>query len=496
VAARLAAAERGILEAAAVLGSPFDPTLLAEVAEEDRESLRRRLARLAVRGVIVRTPGGTFRFRHDLLREALYQGMGDEARVVLHGRAARALAKMPRASTDPAVLAATADHYARAGETGAAIACLERSAEALVAASAPRAALERYLEAARLAETSDDGSRAAAGRRINIALQIGLLAAPALRVEEGERQLELALRLAREQNDAGAETRALLRRGQLRLHAGRFAEAVADLETVRARAEAQPRPDLVQLGQIYGALGDAHERNGDLRLAVEYLERALNTASERSALGEAGRYLAALGRASAKLGEPGRAGVHVQEALDLAAQRNDDGLRLRAMSARGISELMQGDYAGALKSFREAFDAARTLDDGDEMAIQEHNMGDMYLRLGNHARAYAHLRASYEVAAAAEWDWMLWINLMYLGYLDALRGDMESGIAGIEKALARAAELGYVQDLMQGHRLLGDLYRRKGWHAQAREHLRHALDAARQMHWVPAITELEHELAQ
>jgi len=442
----------------------------------------------------VRTPGGTFRFRHDLLREALYQGMGDEARTVLHGRAARALAKTPRASTDPAILAATAEHYARSGETAAAIACLERSAEALVAASAPRAALERYLEAAGLAERSDDGSALSATRRINIALQVGALAAAALRVEEGERQLELALRLARELGDPGGETRALLRRGQLRLHAGKFADAVADLEQVRKRVESQASPDPVQLGQIYGALGDAHERNGDLRTSVECLEKAVTVATDRGALGEAGRYLAALGRASAKLGEPERAQVHVQEALDLAAQRNDDGLRLRAMSARGICELMQADYPAALKSFREAFDAARTLDDGDEMAIQEHNMGDVYLRLGNHARAYAHLRSSFDVAARAQWDWMLWINLMYLGYLEALRGDLDAGIDQIEKALARTQELGYVQDLMQGHRLLGDLYRRKGLETQAKEHLAQALEAARQMHWVPAIAELEREL--
>ncbi|MEQ8461673.1 MAG: response regulator [Sandaracinaceae bacterium] len=109
----LPAATRRVFEAAAVVGSAFEPGVLADALEVARDDLDFALADAQRAGLIEADADGGHRFLHDAVREALLDGLDVEARRDLHHRVARALDT--RGGASPFVLAA---HYAsgRPGE--------------------------------------------------------------------------------------------------------------------------------------------------------------------------------------------------------------------------------------------------------------------------------------------------------------------------------------------------------------------------------------------
>ncbi len=147
----LPAPARALLDAAAVAGDPFESDLAAEVAEvADSEALD-LIDALVKSDVIRQTPvPRRFRFRHPLLRRAVYESAGPGWRVGAHARAAAALAAAGAAAP------ARAHHVERSARTGdeEAIAVLVEAGHA-TAPRAPATAGHWYGAATRLLADDD-----------------------------------------------------------------------------------------------------------------------------------------------------------------------------------------------------------------------------------------------------------------------------------------------------------------------------------------------------
>jgi predicted ATPase/class 3 adenylate cyclase len=125
---QLAPADRSTLRAAAVVGTSFEPGLLAGVLGQPLD--RRVLGRL--QAFVIPEASGTYRFRHALVRDTAYEGLPFARRRQLHGRLAETLERRAGdgASAEAAVLSLhffhaqrylPAAYYARiAGEQAAA----------------------------------------------------------------------------------------------------------------------------------------------------------------------------------------------------------------------------------------------------------------------------------------------------------------------------------------------------------------------------------------
>lgn len=85
--------ERAVAQAAAVLGDPFDPSVMAAVTGLGTPVVLAALDALAARGVVRADAAGAplFRFRHPLLRAVLHGRIPPGTRVAAHARAAEAL---------------------------------------------------------------------------------------------------------------------------------------------------------------------------------------------------------------------------------------------------------------------------------------------------------------------------------------------------------------------------------------------------------------------
>jgi DNA-binding winged helix-turn-helix (wHTH) protein len=107
--------EREMLAVAAVLGDEVEPGVLARATGATAEGVSHALGAAEDARVLERDGGGRFRFRHALLREALYEDLGASERARTHQRVARVLEDEPDA--DPSALAF---HWNRALPAGGA----------------------------------------------------------------------------------------------------------------------------------------------------------------------------------------------------------------------------------------------------------------------------------------------------------------------------------------------------------------------------------------
>jgi DNA-binding NarL/FixJ family response regulator len=142
----LSESARRVLDGAAVAGDPFDVDLAGAAAAMDGGEVLAGLDELT--GLDLVRPGETprhFRFRHPILRRAVYEAMPGGRRIAAHERAASALAALGAPAT------ARAHHVERAARQGdlEAVAVLREAAESS-ASRAPATSARWYAAALRL----------------------------------------------------------------------------------------------------------------------------------------------------------------------------------------------------------------------------------------------------------------------------------------------------------------------------------------------------------
>lgn len=124
---------RDLAGVAATVGREFGIDVLAAVADTDEDVLVRGLDELWRRWIVrergAGTPGATYEFTHDKIRQVAYHGVSPARRRRLHLRIAAVLERASTAGAGPES-SRIAAHYDRAGATEPAIAWYRRAAEA------------------------------------------------------------------------------------------------------------------------------------------------------------------------------------------------------------------------------------------------------------------------------------------------------------------------------------------------------------------------------
>jgi predicted ATPase/class 3 adenylate cyclase len=298
IAARLdglPAAERRLLQDAAVLGKTFTMDALAALSAEanDLNSLVGALARKEVLGVQAdpRSPEhGQYGFLQDLVRHVAYETLSRRERRTRH-LAAAAYLSAAFAEDEDEVVEVIASHFVaayRADPDAADAAQIKAQAQGMLIRAAERAAslaaaaeARRYFEQA--VELTDDETRRAA-----LLDEAGEMARRAGDPDAARRLFEQSIELYEAAPDTHAAARVHLRLGHLDNATGRRDEAIDRLENVLAAiSDDEPDEDLALLA---ASLAFAYWYSGDVERAAERAELALDIA-------EAHAYPLALARA-------------------------------------------------------------------------------------------------------------------------------------------------------------------------------------------------------
>jgi class 3 adenylate cyclase/tetratricopeptide (TPR) repeat protein len=423
---RLAPADKSTLRAAAVVGMSFEEGLLAEVLGGPTEAgLWQRLRAF----VAVETPG-TFRFQHELVRDAAYEGLPYARRRQLHGQLAEALER--RAGDAPQAEAAQLSlHYFRARRYPAASYYARIAGERAAAVYAnPEAA--RFLEMALEAARSEPGPAAAEVSRLAEALGD-------IRYRLGEfRAADRAFAEARKSADGDPVGYARLCEKTALVVARTSGVSPALRWTARGR-------------EALAGLADADaDRQDALLLAARTLLRyrqgryaeAAATAAEaiavarhcgaRDVLARALYLLDIVDQARGRYGgEP-----WAEQALAIFRELANLSWQAQALNALGGRAYFEGRWDDALGYYRQAGEAFERVGDQWNAAITACNAGEILSNQGRYAEAEDATRPAERVLRASGSPPEIAFAATVLGTTAARRGQPDRALRLLEAARA------------------------------------------------------------
>lgn len=370
---------RGLLNAAAVVGDPFEPELAAAAAGLSLDKKLPLLDELVRRDFVRRTDvPRRFRFRHPIVRKAVYEEIEDGWRLAAHARVAEALAARGERA---AVLAHHVEQSARRGDA-AAIEVLRNAAHAS-ARRAPESAARWYRAAVRLLSEQ----RAGAQRIELLSALAGVLAGVGRFAESRAALLELlelvpadAVALRVKSTAACAAVEHLLG-----LHREAHARLASTLEQLPDPASADAAALMIDLA-VDAYYVNEYERMREYGVSALQVVRPLG---DRPVTAAASAVVAA---ANAYLGRAQEAEAYRAEAAGLVDSLSDDALALRLDAAAhlGTAEVYLDHYEDGARHLARGRAVGRATGQGELFPLLTQMEGVALFTLGRlHAAAEA-----------------------------------------------------------------------------------------------------------
>jgi DNA-binding CsgD family transcriptional regulator len=422
----LSTAARALVWGAAVAGDPVDLALAAATAGIGEDAARESVDELLSVRLLARTDTPSrYRFRHPIVRQAVYEAAGEGWRLAAHARAADALAERHGSAS------ARAHHVERVAGVGdeQAIALLIQAGGA-AAARAPAGAARWYRAALRLLPQDES----AVARRLELLVPMASALVAAGCLEQGLNALLDALELV--PTGFGAARVRLIGacagcENLLGRHDAAHARLLAALAQQGDHASADAAALQVELAA--DAIFDT-----DFDAALDWAERALVTARQlrdpaltavAAALGSFAAYT--LGR----LGQAEHARVEAVAALDSI---DDDVLagRLDAPYYLGFAEFFCERYDDAIGHLQRGIAVSRVSGQGQYLVAMMVGLAFALQARGRLAAALEMAQSAVEAARLADNPQMIGFALLADAWTAAMSGNLEQAVRAGEEALA------------------------------------------------------------
>jgi DNA-binding CsgD family transcriptional regulator/tetratricopeptide (TPR) repeat protein len=414
---------RLVLEGASVAGDPFEPELAAAAAATSEASAMDAIDRL-LQFDLVRTTDvpRRFRFRHALVRRAVYEATPAGWRLGAHERCAEALAARGATATARAY---HVERSAREGDVGA-VAILREAGEA-AAGLAPTSAARWFGAALRLLPDV-----ASSEERVALLLaRAGSLAATG-RFAESHADLLACLEIAT--RDAKAwRVRVTTACAAIEHLLGLQKEAHEHLSGALADQEGAGSAEAVEL-MMELTVDGFHA--GDFEAMRGWADRAVAAATslgDRPLLAAA---LAVRAWAGAVAGDGDRAQTHGDEATKLVDELSDDELarRLGALAHLASADLFLDRFTAATRHGERALQIGRVTGQGDLFPLVVVMLGGSLSVRGRPLEAGELLDGAVEAARLAGNVQSLAWNLLNRAFAALVAGDLEVALATAEES--------------------------------------------------------------
>jgi tetratricopeptide (TPR) repeat protein len=232
--------------------------------------------------------------------------------------------------------------------------------------------------------------------------------------------------------------------------------------------------------EVYLATADADARSGEYEKAIEALREGLRLSHDaddsRAELG----CLMPLSLTYARMGDVSAALATLEQAKQRAGAHGEPALMCQLYRLQSQIHFHARDQEASATAAAKAMDIARDAGLQHEAALNAHNMGEAFLRMGDHRRAFAALRNSYETALENGYVRLQMSNIRALGFIDATRFGSAEGRARVLSAIEYAKKHDLVWDRIQGTFLLAIIEQKRGDIEASRAQLRDVLETAAQ----------------
>ena len=346
--ARVSDAAQQVLRAAAVAGRRANDQLVLAASGLDDAGYEEAVREAVARQLLVPDGPDGYRFRHALLREAVYGDLLPGERTRLHGRFTALLADVPGAAAELAY------HSLTGHDVTGALAASVRAGEEAERIGAPAEAHRHYDQALELWDRVADAARLAGTNRGELGLKSALAAAASGDVPRAI-QLLRHVRAAALAGDATAEFRARTgeRLAYYLLQSDEPGWAPEALQVIKETVEQTPAgPPSPVRARAMATSAMAWMASGDSAAAVEWAERALTEAARSGADWIGADILVTLGMISSREGNAEEAISLFAAAHTQAADTRMFGVELRAAYHLAAARLARGDLAGSSAAAR------------------------------------------------------------------------------------------------------------------------------------------------
>lgn len=338
----LSAAARGLLRVVAVAGLSARHDVLATVTRMDQPEMAAALREAMDRHLLVAGDDEVMQFRHNLLREAVYDELLPGERLALHAAVAAAIdALHPDLEADAAITSELAHHWYEARDTGQALPAL--------------------LRAGRAAERMFAFGNAFAHLHLGLSLW-----PPMTESIDGITRQELRMRTAEAAALTGAYDRAIPLVG-----------AALDDDSVL-------EPDAMRTGALLERLAVYHLGSGNPDAAQPVALRALDLLSAEPPSVARAQVQGILAHALGLQCQFDESDRFAEEALATARLAGSAEAEIRALGCIGRNAASVGDTASGVRTLREALNLARSVADFSgaaeiaiELALALHWAGDL-----------------------------------------------------------------------------------------------------------------------
>ena len=419
-----------ILEGAAVAGDPFDPELAAAAAGEDGPAAVEALDDLLRLDLIRQTDvPRRFRFRHPLVRHAVYESMPGGSRLSAHERCADALAL--RGSL-PATIAHHVERSARQGDE-AAIALLRDAGEA-AAPRAPASAARWFGAALRLLPPTAPGDL-----RVELLLARSEALAATGQLGESHAALLESMKIVPQEAES-LRVRLTAACARVEHLLGKYKDAHAHLETALAELR---DPASAQGAELMIELAGDSLYHGDYTAMRAWASRAVDAAlllDNQALLASA---LAIRALASAVSGRAAEGQAFSGDAAGLIDSLADDQLggRLDALAHLATADFYLENFAGAGSHAERALRIGRATGKGDLFPLVVPMLGGSLWVRGRMAEAGEVLDDAIAAARLVDNPQGLSWNLFNRSYAAFAAGDIDLALATAIEAFDLAQQL-------------------------------------------------------
>ena len=411
----LAAEDRSLIQAAAVLGQRFSGEAVKALLDSDTFDITRLM-----QNGLVDPVGQDFHFKHALIRDGVYASLLKARRVELHGRAAAWFAD------NDAIL--YAEHLDRAEDDGAVAAYL--------AAASEQHGLRRYLRALNLVDRALEleGTREL---RLTLTCMQGDLRRDLAQVDASLQSFEAAIELAA--SDAEGSCAQIGLAEGMRLN-DRAEEGAAALDAAQAHAEA---------AGIKSDLAHIHYLRGNYLFPLGQFDRCME---EHAKVADYGREIGdiefeargegGLGDANYLRGRMITAGRHFERCLKLARAIDLKSIEVANLPMLAATKFYSLNLKDSLNDTLNASKQAQSIGRRREAIVALNGAGYMLFELDRIDEAEEQTRVSISFAEEIGAQRFLAINHGYLARIELRRGNRQSAYESARKAVDLAIASG------------------------------------------------------
>ena len=443
-----------LVQCAAVIGSPFETSLLASLSEESnvKVSLSRLVSRLLIRQG---AEADRWEFNHSLIETVVYNTLLKARRRELHLQVAQALeARWTGAEADHAE--ALAYHFTQANEVAKATTYLVLAGERAAARFANEEAKTYFEQAVQCMSMQPDVAHIL---RWRVAAGLGDVYRAMAEYGNSKATLQAALMLMdvwKLPNDLRA---ALYRRlgetmhkqGDMDAAHGHFRRAMDLL------GEPIDRQSQTEAARILTGLAWVHFLQGHFDQALQACAASVEQAQSADALSELATAENLMGGIYYRQSDWTFALHHTMRAMVLREQMGYSWGVAATLSNQGILAVSAGQWNKARSYFERSLALRQEMGDVEGVAIVHNNLGTLTRDQGELDVAEFHFRESLAVARPFKMSFHIGNSSVGLAQVLLLKGGIEAAQGALTDGLAQAEAIGAEDMLAEIHRIQAEI---------------------------------------